>query len=463
MLYATLFPGLLALSSVISLLLAGFALRHRQTPGARAFAAILLGSTIWSTGYAFELLAPTVQAKIVLDNLQFIGCESVALGSWFFALTYTGRTARAYASARLLWLFPLCNIIVIWTDPWHQLLRTWVVLEPLPPFMVLSYGYGVWMWFYLFYAYTLVIASIIFLIRFLFRSHDAYWGQIAAVLLGLSSSLIGNLLTVLGLVPISNVPNLDTAPILLLITNPIWAWGIFRQRLVEVVPIARDQLITHLPDSVLVIDNHYRLVDINPAAQTLLGITGQWQGRLLSEVLPTLCSCLETATEPPKHTCLLPIDQAGQLLWVEASANRVYGWRQQPIGWMLMLRDCTLQHRMQLQLQESERNYRNVFERANDGIAVVQDGYVCYCNARMAQMLGYTVAELEHQSAVGMFAPQMQATARSNHERRMRGDAAPERYEAILVHRDGHYIDVEINASITDYNGRRLPRHLYAI
>jgi len=42
-------------------------------------------------------------------------------------------------------------------------------------------------------------------------------------------------------------------------------------------------------------------------------------------------------------------------------------------------------------LQECEEKYRNLVERANDGIAIIQDMVLKYVNPHMAKMVGYSV------------------------------------------------------------------------
>ena len=51
-------------------------------------------------------------------------------------------------------------------------------------------------------------------------------------------------------------------------------------------------------------------------------------------------------------------------------------------------RDITGRKRIEDALRESEEKYRNLVERAHDGIIVIQDGVVKFCNRRTAEMWG---------------------------------------------------------------------------
>ena len=47
-------------------------------------------------------------------------------------------------------------------------------------------------------------------------------------------------------------------------------------------------------------------------------------------------------------------------------------------------------------LQESEEKYRNLVERANDGVVIVQDGNVKFANNRIADLFGYNIGEMHN-------------------------------------------------------------------
>ncbi|NJN66748.1 MAG: PAS domain S-box protein [Chloroflexaceae bacterium] len=352
---STLFLVLLAGSVGLSLLFVVFALRHQHTPGALAFALILLGESIWATGYFFELLVPSPSDKIILDNLQFIGTDSIAVASLLFALTYTGRTTWSHRLSRLLWALPILNVLVVWTDPFHHLLRQSIAMVIHPDLSVLSYPYGPWMWINVGYSYTLVLASIAVLLPYAIRAHRHYQLQALVVLLGLSVGMVTSLFTVAGLVPLPDLRHLDISPITFALTNPLLAWGLFRQRLLDLVPIARDVLVEHMPDGMMVLDRRRRVVDINPGAQALLNQTATALiGRPVEQVMPVLTSLLSTTDDRVALECELPTGLRKRLLWVEITANQVRDRRSRLTGWLIMMRDRTLQYEIQVALRKSE-------------------------------------------------------------------------------------------------------------
>ena len=56
------------------------------------------------------------------------------------------------------------------------------------------------------------------------------------------------------------------------IGNLIVAWGLFRYRLFDIVPLAWDKVIENMTDAVVVLDDQRRVVNLNPAARMMAGL-----------------------------------------------------------------------------------------------------------------------------------------------------------------------------------------------
>ena len=112
-------------------------------------------------------------------------------------------------------------------------------------------------------------------------------------------------------------------------------------------------------------------------------------------------------------------------------------------------------------LRLGEEKYRNVVERASDGILVLQEGRLVYVNRALARMaktdasrlLGLPFNQFVHPSELPRVA--------DYYKRRMAGETAPQVYETMLVAADGTDIHVELNAGVTTFEG--LPADLVFI
>ncbi len=346
------------LSAIVSISLSMYALRRREITGAFPFALMMFGESIWTSGSIFELLAPSLQSRIIWDNMQFPGTDMVAFSACLFALGYTGREIWFRRFIRFMILMMIINFFIVWSDPLHHLVRINPRIVSNDSFSTLSYGYGLWMWFIVFLYITFPLIGIAMLLWHLVQTHRRYWLQSIAIVLGLSAPIIGSMIMVAGLVPIPNMENIDINPIMFMISNPIWAWGLFNQRLLDLVPVARNRLIAYIPDGTIVVDIHQRIVDVNPAALHMLGDDSTpIIGRDVIEVLPAL-DALFPPDHGPTNTHIHMQHHASQEpgVWIEVTMNTLSDHKNRQMGWLLLLRDRTVQYQMEMSLRESEAN-----------------------------------------------------------------------------------------------------------
>jgi PAS domain S-box-containing protein len=260
---------LLLVAAAVSAVLVFFAWRRRGTPGAETLALLMTGVCIWAAGYALELSGADLPTKIVWAKVEYIGIAAVPVAWLAFALQYTGRegmlTPRNLA---LLSALPLATLLLAWTNEAHGLVWSSTGLDEDGPFLALDVDHGAWFWVHLSYSYLLLLVGTILLTSMLTRSPNLYRKQNLALLVAVSVPWIGNGVYVLGLSP---VPNLDLTPFAFLLSGMAIALSLFRFRLLDIVPIARENVLEGMADGVVVLDLQDRVVDMNPAAERFLG------------------------------------------------------------------------------------------------------------------------------------------------------------------------------------------------
>jgi PAS domain S-box-containing protein len=104
--------------------------------------------------------------------------------------------------------------------------------------------------------------------------------------------------------------------------------------------------------------------------------------------------------------------------------------------------------------KKAEEKYRNVVERSNDGIVIVQDGVIKYANPSLEIMSGYTADEAIDTPFTNYIYPDEVEESVDFYRRRMAGEQLPARYERGLRHKDGSRIDTEIDAAVIKYQGQ---------
>ncbi len=99
-------------------------------------------------------------------------------------------------------------------------------------------------------------------------------------------------------------------------------------------------------------------------------------------------------------------------------------------------------------LRDSEVKYRNVVERANDGIVILRNGGLVLVNSTMATMLGYTVDEMQGKLLLEYFDPSIRDSMIERYQKRVAGEDVPSMYETVLLHKSGSLVPVEFNAGL---------------
>jgi len=99
---------------------------------------------------------------------------------------------------------------------------------------------------------------------------------------------------------------------------------------------------------------------------------------------------------------------------------------------------------MKKNLEQGGEKYRDLVERVNDGIAIIQDWKLIYVNPRLAEMAGCSVGEM-----IGR-----EFTIRDRHRRRMAGEEVPSVYESAVRAKDGRRVIVEFNVNVSEYHGK---------
>ncbi len=101
------------------------------------------------------------------------------------------------------------------------------------------------------------------------------------------------------------------------------------------------------------------------------------------------------------------------------------------------------------EIKGSEERYRTVVEGSLDGVLVVGDDYrFRFANERLAEMLGYTRAELIGMDFREVLDEESKALVADRYVRRQRGEDIPSRYEFNIIRKDGELRNVEISSSL---------------
>jgi PAS domain S-box-containing protein len=107
----------------------------------------------------------------------------------------------------------------------------------------------------------------------------------------------------------------------------------------------------------------------------------------------------------------------------------------------------------EIALRESEEKYRLLVESSRDGIVISQHDKFIYVNQAFAEMLGYTIEELNLIDYKSIHTEKALEILAERDARRQRGEDVPSQYETLFRKKDGSALEVEVNVTIIDYKG----------
>lgn len=340
--------------------------RRADTKGAFTLALLALLLVVWCLTGAAESAAPDVAAQrawfVFRDALTLPG---VALALWF-ALQYAGLERwLTRPVAGLIVGVVIVHIALEFVDG-GRLLWTSIVWdrEIQGDRTVVGMAFaGV--------AITMFVLSTgVFLLLFI-RS-PAHRVPVSLILVG---QVVMRVVYAVGVSNVVYVPNIVLGVVGFDWVAAMYAFALFRFRLFDLVPVARDTILGRMPDGLLVLDPGARIADANEAALRLLGrerqrVVGQPAGVALAAAPDLARSVVDTDSSGEAS-----YETEGEMRTCQVSSTPLSDWQGKPIGRLVLLHDITALRRMEAQLVEQERALAATAERErlarelHDGLA----------------------------------------------------------------------------------------------
>ncbi len=239
-----------------------------------------------------------------------------------------------------------------------------------------------------------------------------------------------------------------------------------REAALEALREARDyaeQLIEAANVMVIGLDDAGNIQVFNEAAETITGYTrAELAGKNWFEIVVPRDKYPEVWVEFAK------VAKRGGIIGTfenpiltKSGKERIISWRNSAIyqegvaiGTISFGIDITERIRAEEALRESEEKYRNLVERANDGVIIVQDGLVKFANDRLAGILDCTVEEMINTSFLDYVFPDERPKVMDIYRRRVQGEDVSTIYEMAGISKGGLKIELEANSGIITYHGK---------
>lgn len=231
--------------------------------------ALLTGSAaVWALPFALAFHSEELGQHLILQRIRYIGTVVVPVAYYIIAMRYAGN--RRYIQPRILGPLAViggATLVLVWTNGVHGLFWQSVAVENIGGVWTTTFDYGPWFWIHLMWSYVLILVALGVLIREILLTEQHHRNQALIVFLGGAIPFGFN---VVYFVDIGVGGAIDLTPIAIAIGGSIVGLGLLLLELVELRPVARDQVIEQLHDGVIVLDMNEQIRDSNPVAQDIL-------------------------------------------------------------------------------------------------------------------------------------------------------------------------------------------------
>ncbi len=247
-------------------------LSKRREKKALFFALGLSHQFIWIFAFIMGLIDSDIVNKLYWDNFINWGMFGYLLFYIVFSMLFFGYSFEKYK--KWYYMFVFCGFVLLipmFIIPDHPVMRFNIWVDNVSNFSIIRYTNGPYLWFVTIFGFILLGFLIASFIIFIFKSKDKVRkSQALLILIALSIPTFASITMIFGseLGIFSHIVNLFL--IAFVISSVIIYNGIIRMQTLEILPVAKDNILEYSPDGVCIFDLNHNLVEINRNMLALL-------------------------------------------------------------------------------------------------------------------------------------------------------------------------------------------------
>jgi PAS domain S-box-containing protein len=333
--------------------------RHRNVPGARWFAIALALSIVWIAGSGMYLIAKDPAAREFWFKFRAIWLLPIATVMLWFMLDFAG--LGRWLTRRTLLLMALPSLIaaaLIITNEVHNLNWSYISYDTG------DYQIGIAGWALLVFAYLQSLVGLLVFTWLFIRSPQQRWPVAICIL----AQLITRTAFILDQFNFHIVLRLDTVILAFTVSTGLYALALFRFHMFDPIVVARTTVIEQMQEGMIVLDNDWKIVDLNPAVLSILSLPANLiRGQAIDQVLPG-CQEIRRAAlvsgDGKAGSTEICLGSMLETRYYSLHLSPLHDPQQQPLGHLLVIEDVTDAKQLQTQLLDQQRVMATLQERA---------------------------------------------------------------------------------------------------
>ncbi|RAW45532.1 PAS domain-containing sensor histidine kinase [Halorubrum sp. 48-1-W] len=280
---------LLFLSALVASIWAGYGIvsvpRERRNRTVTTFVVLCLSAAVWAVTYGIQLASTGLEAKLFAYRVLHVGGAATPSAWLAFALAYSGRGDRLTPIVvTALTAIPAVVVVLLVANP-YSLVLVDAELVTIGSLTRLETTLGPAYQAHLAFSYVAVVGGAGLVVDHALRSGGRIRRQAALLIVGATVPLALNVFEVLSLPPFGTTA-VNLTPVSISLSTACFGVAVFRYRLLDLTPIASRVVLSEMDDGVVVVDAGGTIVDVNPAAEAVVGDRTTAIGASISARLP---------------------------------------------------------------------------------------------------------------------------------------------------------------------------------
>ncbi len=416
--------------------------RRRHFPGAIAFVGLLLLIAEWSLADGLEYMSADLLSILFWDKAAYVGVVFAPVAFLIFVLYHTDRNGwLTTQNISLMFIIPVITLLLRWTDEINHSIYSEYGLVTRYGLTILQWTWGTGFYVDAVYSYVLTLFGIALLLQQFSRSHGVVRRQALILTVSILVPLVAS---VVELLPVVDNP-VDWTSVGFAFTGLGFFWAVFRFRLFELRPVAREAIVRDMPDVVIVLDPRGRLVDINPAGEHIFGPGAEIIGKSITEIFESHGLNRQYLT---KETSGISLTVDGVQRYFNLTFSELQDKRRGLVGRIGVLRDVT-------DLATSERKYHLLLDNMADSVFTIDlQGNLTFASPQTEKMTGYSNQQLLAMNIRQLIAPEDLHAVLKRLDARSQGKTGLVPILLNLIRSDGTRLPIETHTRLLVNEGR---------
>lgn len=308
----------------------------------------------WLVCNSLEVIMSSESSTLFWAKITYVFIATTPLAWLAFALRYAGLEHwLSWKRLAALAAIPLATILLALTNDWHMFLWRGYHYIPVGNLLAFKIDRGPWFYAHMLYSYGLTLTGAVLILNKYVRAIALYKKQSIWLAIGVLTPILANIVYVFKIIPGLQK---DYTPISFAIASVAFIFGMLRYRLFDLHPIARDMVFNGLSDAVFVLDEHNRVIDANPAALSLVGLS---QDKVIGQTARTVFApwmeLMERFAEETEMRTEISVGEGQAATYYDLRLSTLQDQAHNSIGRLIVLREITQLKSTQHALMDSNR------------------------------------------------------------------------------------------------------------